>query len=206
MKIVVALEGVHGAGKSALAGSIAALCEQHGQQCSRVGRRTGYTTAAVGRLTQLLREEARHLTPHAEIFVRVAREYQRAHLAAAAPPGVVVLDRFVLSILALARVHGCDVDLLTDVLKETAARADLRATIFVKCPYEVAWSRVEQRLQALSSTLVGGETMLRRMAEFMEEDFYRGILTGQQWLVENSKTLADANEQVAGFLLPYFRG
>jgi thymidylate kinase len=205
MKIVVALEGVHGAGKSSVARFIEELCEQHGQQYSRVGRRGGYSCPPVGRLTQLLGKEARHLTPHADIFVRVAREYQRAHLAASAPPGVVVVERFVLSILALARVHGLDVDLLGHLLKDMAARADLHATILVKCPFEIAWSRMDQRLQSLSSTMIRGERILRPMAEFLEEDFSRGILTGQQWLVDNSTTLADAHEQLAGYLLPYLR-
>jgi thymidylate kinase len=205
MKIVVAVEGIHGAGKSSVARLIGDLCEQHGQRYSRVGRRTGHTTPAIGRLTQLLREEARHFTPHADIFLRVAREYQRADLAASAPAGVVVIERFVLSILALARVHGLNVDLLGPSLEDMVARADLQATILVKCPFEVAWGRMDERLQSLSSSMIRGEKILRPMAEFMEEDFRRGILTGQQWLVENSTTLADANEQVAGHLLPYLR-
>ena len=46
---------------------------------------------------------------------------------------------------------------------------------------------------------------MRRMAQGMEEDFQRGILTGQQWLVENAQALELAQEQLAGYLLPYLQ-
>jgi thymidylate kinase len=203
MKIVLAVEGVHGAGKSSVTRFIGELCEQHGRRYTRVGRRSGYSIPAVGRVTQLLGQEARHLTPQADIFLRLGREYQRAELAASAPPGVVVIERFALSILALARVHGLDVALLTPLLEDLIARADLHATIFVKCPFETAWGRLDQRLQSLASTIIRGEKILRPMVEFLEEEFSRGLLTGRQWLVENSTSLAEANEQVAAYLLPY---
>src|SRR5437588_7484552 len=106
MKIVLAIGGMDGAGKSSLARFVQRLCAEQGHPCSRIGRRTGYVSPSVAKLTQLLGEECANLTPHAEVFARMAREYQRAHLAASAPPGIILLDRFVLTILALARVHG----------------------------------------------------------------------------------------------------
>src|SRR5436309_11648604 len=107
MKIVLAIEGVDGAGKSSLAALVKRLCEQNGQPFTLVGRREGTANPLVGRLSRLLREEA-GLAPQAALLIRLAREHQRAQLAAAVPSGVVVLDRFVLSILALVRLHGID--------------------------------------------------------------------------------------------------
>src|SRR5207245_743511 len=106
MKIVLAFEGMDGSGKTSLAVFTRKLCEQHNQRYTLLGRREAYASPLVGRLTGLLHEEAANLVPQADIAVRLAREYQRAALAAAAPSGVVVLDRFVLSLLSLARFHG----------------------------------------------------------------------------------------------------
>ena len=202
MKIVLAIEGMDGAGKTSLARYIQSLCEQHGCQCTPIGRRNGTVSSTVVKLTQLLREEVLEMTPQADIFVRIAREYQRAHSAASAPPGIVVIDRFVLTILSLARLHGFDVEMVSPLLREITTRADLHATIFVHCPFEVATSRVKERSQGLPPG-IRNETLLRRIAEFIEEEFHRGVLTGQQWLVDNSKTPEDGAEQLAAYLLPY---
>jgi thymidylate kinase len=202
MKIVLAIEGTDGAGKSSVARYIQYLCEQHGLPYTRIGRRTGMVSSSVIKLTQLLREEVRDLTPQADVYLRMAREYQRAHLAFSAPPGIVVLDRFALTILALARLHGLDVASITAQLREIVARAALHATIFLQCPYEVATRRVQERSHGLPPGS-HSETLLRRVAGFLEEEFHRGLLTGQQWLVENSKTFADGEEQVTRYLQPY---
>ena len=205
MKIVLAIEGMDGAGKSSLARFVQRLCADHGRRCSRIGRRTGYVSPSIAKLTHLLGEENGNLIPHAELYARMARECQRAHLAATAPPGIIVLDRFVLTILALARVYGMDIDLLLPLLRDMVSRADLHATIFVTCPFALGWHRVEQRNKGLSSVLRRGEHFFRRVAEFLDEDFRFGLLTGKQWLVDNSRTLPEAEEQLAGYLLPHLQ-
>jgi thymidylate kinase len=202
-KIVVAIEGTDGAGKSSLARFLRDLCISHHQRCARIGRRSGFTSPTVARITNLLAHEGMNLTPQASVFLRVAREYQRAHLAASAGARIVVLDRFVLSALALARLNGQEPEILTPILKEIVLRADLHATIFVSCPFDVAWRRVQERTQGVPSSHTPSEALLRRMSGFLDEDFHRGTLTGQQWLVENSKDLADAQEQLARYLHPY---
>ncbi len=202
MKIVLAIEGMDGSGKSSLARYIEELSEQHKRRCTRIGRRNATVSSTVFKLTQLLREEVREMTPQTDIFIRIAREFQRAHTAASAPPGIVVLDRFVLTILALARLHGFDVQTVLPLLREITARADLHATVFVHCPFETATSRVKERNHGLPPGM-RNETLLRRLAELMEEEFHRGALTGQQWLVDNSKKLEDGQDQLAAYLLPY---
>jgi thymidylate kinase len=202
-KIVVAIEGVDGAGKTSLAHYIQELCRQRGLSCALIGRRTGQVTPTIVKLTRLLREEVSNLAPHADIFVRLAREYQRAHLASCSPPGIVVLDRFVLTVLSMARIYGHEIDALLPQFREIVARADLHATVFVHCPFETAWARVQERNQGLTPARSRGEKLLRRVADFLAADFERGLVTGQQWLVDNSGDLHDAEEQVANYLRPY---
>jgi thymidylate kinase len=205
MKIVIAIEGADGSGKSSMARLTEELCDRYGQEFTRIGRRTGYVNRAVTKLTHILGRESANLTPQADLFVRLAREYQRAHLASTVSSGIVLLDRFVLSVLAVARINGQDVDLISSHLKEIALRADLHATVFVQCPFEVAWSRVLDRSLGLATTMERGQRLMQRMAKYMEEDYHRGILTGQQWTIDNSKTLDDSTEQLIEYLLPYFR-
>ena len=102
MKMVLAFEGMDGSGKTSLALFTRKLCEQQNQRYTMIGRRESYSSPLVGRLTGLLHEEAANLVPSADIAVRIAREYQRAALAAAVPSGIIVLDRFVMSLLSLA--------------------------------------------------------------------------------------------------------
>src|SRR5438445_616090 len=94
------------------------------EESRRRGERPScYVSPRDAKLTRLLGEESGNLTPQAEVFARLAREYQRAHMAASAPPGIILLDRFVLTILALARVHGLEVDLILPFLREMTVRA-----------------------------------------------------------------------------------
>ena len=48
------------------------------------------------------------------------------------------------------------------------------------------------------------EDVSRAVAEFLQEDFQRGLLTGQQWIVDNSQTLQVAEDQLVHYLLPFF--
>jgi thymidylate kinase len=204
MKIVVAFEGTDGAGKSTLVAATKSRCEQFGRRFAAVGRREATSSPLVARLSKALHADGGpQLLPHADVFVRIAREYQRAALASLVPSGVVVLDRFVLSVLALTRFYGHDVDPVLSILKDIAARAHLCATVLVQCPFDLAASRVHERKQGSLLQELGDERAHRRLGELMQEDFHRGVLTGQQWPVDNSGDLSKAEEQLMGYLFPY---
>jgi thymidylate kinase len=205
MKIVLAFEGADGAGKSTLVNTTKNRCAEFGRQFTAVGRREASASPVVARLTKLLHEDAGPLLPHADVFVRIAREYQRATLAAAVPTGVVVLDRFVLSILGLVRFYGHDADPIVNILKDMAARAHLFATVLVQCPFDLAASRVQQRNKGSLLRVTGDERAHRRLAELIEEDFRRGGLTGQQWPVDGSGELQKAEAQLTAYLYPYLK-
>jgi thymidylate kinase len=203
MKVVLAIEGPDGSGKSSLIRFIMETAEQHGRGFSWIGRRGPHASPDVARLTKVLKNEAKALTPQADFLIRIARDFQRAHYAAQAPAGVVVLDRFVINDLSLVRAAGQDPEPLMGLLKEIAQRAQLHATVFVKCPFEVTLSRVNLRNQQQGVRETRTEVFLRKLAAFMEEDFQRGILTGERWPVDNSQMLAVAEQELSRYLRPY---
>jgi thymidylate kinase len=205
MKIVLAFEGMDGAGKTSLSAFTQKLCAEHGRRFTLIGRRESYASALVGRLTRILHEEAANLSPTAESLLRIARDHERACLAATSRSDVVILDRFVLSTLALVRLYGQEVEALFRPLHDVVVRANLRATVFVTCNFETARNRVKERNLNRPPRRSRDDRVLRKLAEFMEQDFWAGALTGQQWAVDNSQALLAAEEQMAGYLLPYLQ-
>jgi thymidylate kinase len=205
MRIVLAIEGADGSGKSSLATFLMKLCRQRGQPFTLVGRREGTANALIGKLSRMLNEEGKGFTPQGAILVRLAREYQRAQLAASVPSGLVVLDRFVLSLLALVRLNGLDTAPFQTMLRDVVARAHLHATVFVTCPFEIARQRVEEREAAAGGNGKTSVQLLQQLARFQEEDFRAGTLTGQQWLVDNSGAAGAAEEQLEDYLASLLR-
>jgi thymidylate kinase len=203
MGIVLAIEGVDGAGKSSLAGSLQRLCQEYGRPFTLVGRGEATSGPLVGKLSRLLREEA-GLTPPADVFVRLAREHQRACLAAVSP-GVVVLDRFVLSLLAQVRLNGLDPYPFLHLLRDVVSRAHLHATVLVRCPFAVAERRARDRDRGGTTWERHGVSLRQRLGEFLENDFESGTLTGQQWPVDNDGELGAAEAQLRDYLIPHLR-
>jgi thymidylate kinase len=202
-KIVLALEGVDGSGKSSLVAFARKMCAQHGCPFTAIGRSAASANPLVGRLTRFLQEEATGMTPRADLFLRIARDYQRANLAAQVPEGIVVLDRFVLSTLVLARIRKLSIDPIQEILGDIAGRIHLYATILVECPLAEAWKRVQERPPEQGPRGPENERFRRLAAELLEEEFGRGILTAKRWRVDNSGSPEVAQEQMARYLEPY---
>jgi thymidylate kinase len=205
MRIVLAIEGPDGAGKSSLATFLMKLCRQRGHPFTLVGRREGTANALIGKLSRLLNEDGKGFTPQGALLVRLAREYQRAQLAASVPSGLVVLDRFVLSLLALVRLNGLDPAPFQAMLRDVVARAHLYATVFVQCPFEVARQRVQERESPPAGNGKTSVQLLQQLARYQEEEFRNGVLTGQQWLVDNSGPAGAAEEQLEDYLASLLR-
>jgi thymidylate kinase len=203
-RLVVSIEGPDGSGKSSLVRSMKRLAQRRGQAFTIVGRRGTYANPLVRTLAGLLREQRGVLSWQAELHVRIAREYERARMAAASPPGVVILDRFVLSVLALVRARGGDAFGLLGTFREIVTASHLHATIFVRCPFELAFQRAESRNRGMSLRDTRDKGYLARLAALMEEDFRQGLITRQQWPVDNSGELADAEQQLDAYLAAYF--
>jgi thymidylate kinase len=204
-KLVLAIEGPDGSGKSSLIRFIKDFVEQQGRTFTWVARRGPYASTEVERMTRVLKDEKKVLTPEADFLIRVARDCQRARLAAQAPPGVVLLDRFVINDLSMIRSAGLDPGPFLGLLQGIKTQGQVDATVLVRCPFELASARVNLRDRDLHVRESRTESFLRKMAVYLEEEFERGILTGLKWPVDNSHSLAGAEQEVTSYLLPYLR-
>jgi thymidylate kinase len=204
-KLVLAIEGPDGSGKSSLIRFMKDFVEQQARTFTWIARRGLYASPEVERMTRVLKDEKKVLTPEADFLIRVARDVQRGKLAAQAPPGVVLLDRFVINDLSMIRSAGHDPGPLLGLLQGIKTQAQVDATILVRCPFELASARVNLRDRDHHVRESRTESYLRKMAAFLEEEFERGILTGLKWPVDNSHNLAVAEQEVTRYLLPYLR-
>ena len=176
MKTVICIEGADGSGKSTLAKLLIGECQSRGLRCQVIGRRTEDSSADIGRITALSQELDKEAPPEAGFHLRIAREYMRAEECRRSEADVVVLDRFVLSVLSRIRTDGTKVQPYIEHLKDIVRRANLAATVFCDCPFETAWKRVTDEVQtggraALSPKEAKGEQYLRLLHESMSTDF-----------------------------------
>jgi thymidylate kinase len=150
--------------------------------------------------------QADTLVAEADLFLRVGREYQRAEEAARVERGVVLLNRFVISVLARVRVAGRDVALFTSLLHGAVHKACVTGTVYVACPFPVAWERVQQGIRTgtrrPSPQDKRGREYNERLYHFPWADFERGELTGERWRVDNSGSLEEAQRQLEEQVLP----
>ena len=176
MKTVICIEGADGSGKSTLAKLLIGECQSVGLRCQVIGRRTADSSPDIGRITALSQELDRDAPPDAGFHLRIAREYLRAEACRQSDANVVILDRFILSVLSRMRTDGTNAESYLEHLRAIARRAELAATIFCECPFETAWQRVNEEVQrgrrlALSPKEAKGESYLRLLHNSMRDDF-----------------------------------
>ena len=176
MKTVICIEGADGSGKSTLAKLLIGECESQGLRCQVIGRKAEDSSPDIARITALSQELDRDAPPEAGFHLRIAREYLRAEACRQSDANVVILDRFILSVLSRLRTDGTDAEPYIEHLKAIARRAELAATIFCECPFEIAWQRVNEEVQrgrrlALSPKEAKGEAYLRLLHNSMQLDF-----------------------------------
>jgi hypothetical protein len=75
---------------------------------------------------------------------------------------------------------------------EVAARSPPRAAVQQRDKGSLLWT-------------IGDERAHRHLTEPIEEEFRRGILTGQQWPVDSSGELQKAEAQLMAYLFPYLK-
>lgn len=202
MKTMIAIEGADGSGKTLLVQYAESLCNELGCPFRCIGRENG----VAGYLSTLLNEESKQLTPFADALIRVAREHERALEATRCSSGIVILDRFVLSILSRVRQHNLIVPWFMEVLRDITKLAGLHATILVRCPFDVAWERTVSRVASgekqMSPKERLGADFNRKLVGYIENDFNAGELTGDRWVVNNSGSKEAAQAQLHDLLLP----
>jgi thymidylate kinase len=147
-KFVIAVEGGDGSGKSTAIRHTMDLCCQIGVPFSLIGRGVTDSVPSIHALTSVLREHGSNYSLHSDLAIRVAREFVRAQIAASVSSGIVILDRFVISLLARNIADNINMDWVESSLVDTVRLSELDATLFIDCPFDVAWSRCQKALRS----------------------------------------------------------
>jgi thymidylate kinase len=212
MKIVACIEGADGSGKSTLTRELVRLCESKGISTHVIGRKADDSTPTIGAITglsQRLQQDDASYPVETDIHLRLAREYLRAEQCMRSTSQLVILDRFVLSVLSRVRAAGLNDDLYIAQLQEIAKTAGLNATIYCDCPFEVAWARVNASVasgdrSSLSPKEQRGSAYLRDLDEWMRRDFRRLEWLGNTYSVMTAKGSELMRTQCAEILERWF--
>lgn len=205
-RYVLALEGADGSGKSTIASMLRELCELRSIPVRLLGRSAADAPPSVAALTDVLRAHGLAYSLEADLMIRVAREFQRARDASLVASGLVILDRFVLSVLARNRADAVLPSPVEPLLLRAVEAASLDATLFVDCPFEVAWARVHASAasegRARGAKELRGEGYNRAFLEHQRSLFDSGECTGVRLRVDNSSDLAALLERVQSTFEP----
>lgn len=204
MKIVICIEGADGSGKSRLSAELVELCDQRGLTSKVIGRKAADATPAIGAITALTQDLLRKHqvdSPEADIHLRLAREHLRAEECRRSSADIVVLDRFVLSVLSRVRVNRLADERLVSQLCDIAVKAELQATLYCECPFEVAWSRVMASVESgeresLSPKEERGPEYLRELHEIMRADFNGLAWIGRKYAINTASGIEVMRHQL----------
>jgi thymidylate kinase len=196
-KYVLAVEGIDGSGKTTVVKELAALCAARGVAFSLIGRRRDSAPPAVAAFTDLLQAHGNRFALETDLMVRIAREYQRASEAAHAGSGLVVLDRFVLSVLARAQAEQLSDIPVTQTLTRAVHMARLDGTLFIRCEFAHAWARITSGTSPLAFKETRGEAYNRAFAAQHEHVFRTSDLAATRIEVENSGELSALQHNVS---------
>jgi thymidylate kinase len=201
-KYVLAVEGIDGSGKTTVVKELAALCAARGIPFSLIGRRPDSAPPGVAAFTDLLRAHGSEFALETDLMVRIAREYQRAAAAAVATSGLVVLDRFVLSVLARARTEQLADIPVSQTLARAVHMARLDGTLFICCEFAHAWARITSGTSPLAFKETRGEAYNRAFAAQHEHVFRTSELAATRIEVENSGELSALLQNVSRAMRP----
>jgi thymidylate kinase len=199
------LEGADGSGKTTVAQIIKELCEKAHKSCLIIGRKGQDACEAVTAITELLQSHHEALDVVADLWIRVGREWQRAQLARKADTDIVLLDRFVLSVLSRVRAAEPqnlpeDVGpLLRRALELVAHLCTLTGTVLTQAPIDMCWERVQHtRKKELTPKEQRGREYLEKLAQYITDEFNRGgVLTGsQRWRIDTSGPPEEVRRQI----------
>lgn len=195
MKTVICIEGADGSGKSTLAKLLIGECESRGLRWQLIGRKAEDSSPDIAKITSLSQELDKGAPPEAGFHLRIAREHLRAEECRRSDADIVILDRFILSVLSRVRTDGTDAEPYIGHLKAVMRQADLAATVFCQCPFEVAWRRVNDEVKSggrasLSPKEAKGEQYLRRLHDAMKNDFEMLTWLGDKYSISTNLGLA----------------
>lgn len=204
MKKIICIEGADGSGKSSLAKTIIEECTRRGLTSRIIGRRVEDGGPFIGRVTSICQELAEAgaaSVTEADFHLRLGREYLRANECRRAKADVVILDRFVLSVLSRMRVDGNDARRFIPHLRDIVSVSGLTATIYCNCAFDTAWKRVAKDVESgkrdgLTPKERRGRTYLKKLHEAMRDDFSRLKWLPVRHPIDTDKGIDKMKEQV----------
>lgn len=210
MPPIICVEGADGSGKSTVIGLIQEQCSARKLRCELIGRTAGFASSDVVTLTDLTKHFIREkdlFVPQVDFHLRLAREYLRAHSCRRSTADVVVLDRFVLSVLSHIRADSDEVEVYIPHLREIAAIAGVSATIFCQCPFELSLERLVHDVasgnrSSLSPKEARGPDYLRVLFTSMVNDFGRLDWLGSKIAIRTDVELSTTLEQLQKNVVP----
>lgn len=140
-KKIIIFEGIDGSGKSTLINQTSNLLADNQISHSIISREiTPASTLISNGFVGL------DLPPSSEICLRIAREFINETLIRNQDKNVFLIDRSLLTISAILKVHGLEENSFSTLLKELYKEFSSIGLIFCNLPFESAKNRVYQRL------------------------------------------------------------
>jgi thymidylate kinase len=206
VKIALAIEGGDGTGKTTLAHTLQVVCQQQGFTCQIVGKKAHNASQAIANITNLIQMGKMAVNPNnqlyteTDVYLRIAREYQRAIWAKNCDADIIIFDRFIISTMSWAYLAALRQQEIKQTLLNIADDVRLKATFFCTCPFEIAWQRVmdraKQGIQALSPKELRGKAYNKILFQHLKQEFDLGQMTGHKLEIDTT-TPQEQNEHLA---------
>jgi len=145
----VAVDGIDGSGKTTTVGALSERLSQTGVRVALADRSGAHSSAIISALTSMIKASdggIAPLTPEADGLLRIARVQERLALATSAKADIALLDRWLVTDLAL--LDESSFDALRPAVAQLVRETPDTLTVVLEAPFEVTWARILQRSES----------------------------------------------------------
>lgn len=151
-KTIVVIEGYDGSGKTTLARGLQGYFNDRGMSCLTVGRTLSSSSKQVDALTRIILDSdggIDRLTVCGDMYVRLARTYERVELVRQADSDVVLLDRYIP--YDMSRLPSVVLKENVHLFEAASATLPVDLVVHLTGRFETLWSRVLSRPETMSA-------------------------------------------------------